>query len=126
MKDLDQSPIQAPHEIVAPVKDKVLTKFAVRHLSKGMKLYEFDINTHEGKEVVFKESTLEQANGQDMIHHKVVYRKDRYYCTAINMNNATRKYRKWYLLNERVKLALLRRAQQPIPESPSEAACESE
>ncbi len=89
-------------EIKTPVKTE-LKKLASRPLSKGMIQWEFDLETHVGTPVQYKMSETVQTKLGIQLRHHIEYRKDRYYCTAINLKNAIRKYTRWRVINEKVR-----------------------
>jgi hypothetical protein len=124
MKDLDQAPEQIAHEVVVPVKTES-KKILSKPLRKGQFMWEFDLQTHVGKPVQAKYSELLPGdNNKSVLRHHIEYRKDRYYCIAINLTNAMRKYRKWFIANQNaMRIMALRK---PKPESPSVAASQSE
>jgi len=124
MKDLDHSPEQIDQEVVAPVrteKDKLLS----RPLKQGTTLWEVDLATHVATPAKFKHSEVVPGdNNKSVLRHHMEYRKDRYYCMAINLKNCMRKYRRWFVANQNaMRIMALRR---PTPESPSAAASQSE
>lgn len=114
MKDLDQAPEQVAQEIVAPVKTEK-KRLVSRPLKPGMTQWEFNLDTHVGTPVQFKFTETVKTDLGIMLRHHIEYRKDRYYCTAINYKNALRKYQKWFTLNQRVKM-LMASAPQPTSE----------
>ena len=115
-------PTPISEEIVIPVKtQKIITP--TRPLRRGMTQWEFDLQTKVGKPVEFKSSEISKGvTGMVQIKHHIEYRNDRYYCQAINLTNATRKFKKWLIMNRNARVLMLSR--QPKPESPSAAACE--
>jgi len=117
-------PEAVKEEIVIPVKteDKL---FASRQIHKGMIQWEFNLDTHVGTPVQYKHSEAIQTELGIQLRHHIEYRKDRYYCTAINLKNAIRKYTRWRVINEKVR-AMMAFSQKPTAELPSAAACESE
>jgi hypothetical protein len=124
MKDLDQAPEQIAQEVVVPVKSEK-KKLLTKPLRKGQLLWEFDFQTHVGKPVQAKISELVSGdNNKSVLRHHIEYRKDRYYCIAINLTNATRKYRRWFIANQNARRIM--DAMKPTPESPSAAASQSE
>ena len=126
MKDLDESPDAIDKEVVAPVKTET-RKIHSRRIPRGMTQWEFNLETHVGKpvEITISEVSTDQ-NGVAQLRHHVNYRKDRYYCMAINLKNATKKYKKWLVANNNMKRIILASLQRPNPESPSAAASQSE
>lgn len=126
LEPLNPEPIK--QEIKTPVKTE-LKKLVSRPLSKGMIQWEFDIETHVGTPVKYKYTETVKTDLGIQLRHHIEYRKDRYYCTAINLKNAIRKYTRWRVINEKVRAILaMKQVSAPLPtlESPSEAACESE
>lgn len=92
-------------EIKTPVKTE-LKKLASRPLSKGMIQWEFDLETHVGTPVKYKYTETVKTELGIQFRHHIEYRKDRYYCTAINLKNAIRKYTRWRVINEKVRAIL--------------------
>lgn len=103
MKDLDPTPEQIAQEVVTPVKTEK-KKLLTKPLRKGEIMWEFDFTTHVGKPVQAKISELVPGdNNKSVLRHHIEYRKDRYYCIAINLTNATRKYRRWVIANQNAR-----------------------
>lgn len=126
LEPLNPEPIK--QEIKTPVKTEH-KRLISRPLRPGMIQWEFNLETHVGTPVQYKYTETVKTDLGVQLRHHIEYRKDRYYCTAINLKNATKKYRKWRVVNERVRLMMAMRnmpAPSPTPESPSAAACESE
>ncbi len=113
MKELDP-PIKIEQEVQIPVRTEKV-KIASKPLKRGMIQWEFNLETHEGKPVEYKDSRVSFSN-VNQVRHEIEYRTDRYYCMAINLNNATRKYMKWLAVNERVKLLMtIKSLTAPVP-----------
>ena len=107
MKDLDHAPETIEKEIVAPVKTET-RKIHSRRVPRGMTQWEFNLENHVGKPVEISISeVVTDSNGVAQLRHHINYRKDRYYCMAINLNNATRKYKKWLAANNNMKRLIL-------------------
>lgn len=98
-------PESLKEEIVIPVKSESRV-FVSKVLPRGMTQWEFNLETHEGLPVQIKETQAIVTAIGTQLRHRIDYRKDRYYCIAINLKNATRKYAKWRALNQRVKLLM--------------------
>jgi hypothetical protein len=88
-----------------------------------MTQWEFNLETHVGTPVQYKYTETVKTELGIQLRHHIEYRKDRYYCTAINLKNAIRKYTRWRVINEKVR-AMMAFSQKPTAESPSAAACE--
>lgn len=116
MKEIEpvkQEPIQ--QEIVAPVKTES-KRLVSRYLPKGVIQWEFNLETHEGKPVEFKSTEVVNTQIGIQLRNRIEYRKDRYYCRAINLENATKKYRKWRIANEHARIIIARKqASAPSP-----------
>jgi len=98
MKDLDPTPEQITQEVVAPVrteKDRLLS----RPLKQGTTLWEVDLATHVAVPAKFKHSEITEGK----LRHHIDYRKDRYYCMAINLKNCMRKYKRWFVANQNAR-----------------------
>jgi len=89
-------------EVVAPVKTES-KRLVSRHLHRGMIQWEFNLETHVGTPVQYKMTETVQTELGVQLRHHIEYRKDRYYCTAINLKNAIRKYTRWRVINEKVR-----------------------
>ncbi len=122
LEPINPEPIK--EEIVIPVKTEI-KRLVSRHLHRGMTQWEFNLETHVGTPVQYKMTETVQTELGVQLRHHIEYRKDRYYCTAINLKNAIRKYTRWRVINEKVR-AMMAFSQKPTAESPSAAACESE
>jgi len=116
MKEIEpvkQEPIQ--QEIVAHVKTES-KRIGSRYLPKGVIQWEFNLETHEGKPVEFKSTEVVNTQIGIQLRNRIEYRKDRYYCAAINLENAVRKYRKWRKANENARIIMaMRQASAPSP-----------
>jgi hypothetical protein len=109
MKEIEpikQEPIH--QEIVAPVKTES-KRLVSRVLPKGMTQWEFNLKTHEGKPVDIKSTEVVNTQLGVQLRHRIEYRKDRYYCAAINLKNAAKKYRKWRIANEHARIIMARK-----------------
>jgi len=111
-------------EIVVPVKTES-KRIVSRHLHRGMTQWEFNLETHVGTPVQYKYTETVKTELGIQLRHHIEYRKDRYYCTAINLKNAIRKYTRWRVINEKVR-AMMAFSPPPTAESPLAVACESE
>ncbi len=110
-------------EIVIPVKTESKRVVSSPPLHKGMTQWEFNLETHVGTPVQYKYTETVKTELGIQLRHHIEYRKDRYYCTAINLKNAIRKYTRWRVINEKLR-AMMAFSQKPTAESPSAAAYE--
>jgi len=120
MKPIDQSPDSIDQEISTPVRSEK-KKLLSKPLPRGVILWEFNLETHEGQKAQAKHTeVVMDGNGINQLRNHIEYRKDRYYCMAINLKNATRKYRRWFVANQNARRIMA--AMKPTPESPSAEA----
>lgn len=92
-------------EIVIPKKTESI-RFTSKRLPRGMTQWEFNLETHVGTKVIPKSTEMAQTDLGIQLRHHIEYRKDRYYCMAINLKNAEKKYMKWLAINERLRLLM--------------------
>jgi hypothetical protein len=102
-------------EIVIPVKTES-KRIVSRHLHRGMTQWEFNLETHVGTPVQYKYTETVKTELGIQLRHHIEYRKDRYYCTAINLKNAIRKYTRWRVINEKLRAMMLASAPRPTAE----------
>lgn len=114
MKDLDALPGQISKEVIIPVKTEK-SRLASNRLRPGMTVWEFNLETHKGTPVQYKITEATTTKLGIQLRHQIEYRKDRYYCQALNLKNAIRKYKKWFILNQ--KMRMLIKASSPPPTS---------
>lgn len=119
MKEFEEKPDSIDQEIIIPVKTE-RKRIVSRPLRPSTSLWEVDLKTHECSLAKFKSSeVVVDGNKMNQTRLSIDYRTDKFYCQALNMANAIRKYRRWFVANQKARIMLSR---QPKPESPSAAA----